>query len=113
MKLADIFDKTLEKPKKFRSHSENDLIASIKKVLEGSHFHKVGFELKSSDKDLGDGNLVFTFKKRKYKITLDGEIYENGKKIDEIKSSSDIHHHYSLALHRIIKKIKSDIKDES
>lgn len=108
MKLADLFDKEIQKPKEFRSHSENDLVASIKKVLEGAHFNTLPFELKSSDVDLRKGDLKFNFKNKKYKITHSGSIFENGKKIDEIKPSGDIHHHYSSALAKLTKLFKEE-----
>lgn len=106
MKISELFDKKLEKPKKFRSHSENDLIASIKKVLEGSHFNTLGFELKSNDQDLGKGDLKFAYKGKNYKITHLGKIFEGTKLIDRIEPSDDIHTHYSRALFLLTKKFK-------
>jgi hypothetical protein len=87
-------------------HTENDLVASIKKVLEGAHFNTLDFKLESSDKDLSKGDLKFSYNKSKYKITHEGKVFEGSKEIHAFEPSADIHHHYSSALHHIIKRIQ-------
>lgn len=103
MKLKDLFDKPVYKEKDLTKPSSNDLIASIKKVIEGAHFNTLDFNLKSNDEDLGNGILKFTHKNKSFKITYDGKIYDGSKIIHEFKPCSDIHHHYSSALHKVIK----------
>jgi len=112
MKLADLFDKSLETPKAFRTHSENDLISSIKKVIHGSHFNTMPFVLKSSDHDLGRGLLKFSYKHKSYKITHEGKIYQGTKLLDEFKKNADIHAHYSSALHMLAKRIKEEADED-
>ena len=108
VKLKDIFQKDpIAKSKPFASHSENDLISSIQKVLDGAHFNTLPFKLESSKDDLGKGLLKFEHESKHYKITHDGKVYEGSKLIDEFAPSGDIHHHYSLALHNIAKKLQS------
>lgn len=112
MKLSNLLKKTIEKEKKFKSHSEEDLLASLRKVIEGAHFNTKDFELKSSDSDLKKGDLIFTYKKKKYKITKEGKILEGSKVIFEIEPSADLHHHYSSALHSLVKSLEQEIASE-
>lgn len=104
MKLKDLFDKPATKEKDLTKHSENDLTASIKKVVEGAHFNTLDFELKSSEDDLSKGILKFKHKNKNYKITYDGKIFDGSKCVHEFNPSADIHHHYSSALHKVIKQ---------
>jgi hypothetical protein len=103
MKLKDLFDKPTVKEKDLTKHSENDLISSIKKVIEGAHFNTLDFELKSSDDDLSKGVLKFKHKNKHYKITHCGKIYNGQKFVNEFEPSADIDHHYSSALHKVMK----------
>lgn len=112
MKLADLLKKRPEKEIKFKSHSEEDLLAALRKVIEGAHFNTHNFELQSSDADLRKGDLKFKYKTKKYKITKDGKISEGSKVIYEIEPNNDLHHHYSSALHKIVKKIEEEIANK-
>lgn len=100
MKLVELF-KNYE-----RQHSKNDLIACIKKVLEGAHFNTLSFKLKSSETDLGNGDLKFEYKGKNYHVNHRGDILENNKVIDKVQPNADIHTHYSNALHKLRKRFE-------
>lgn len=99
MKLAELFETT---PK----HTGNDLIYSIRKVIDGSNFNSEHFKLKSSDAELAKGNLMFMHNGKTYKITLNGRVYESTRLLTTFDPSADIHHHYSHGLHLIRKYLK-------
>jgi hypothetical protein len=99
MKITELFETT---PK----HTSNDLIYSIRKVIEGSSFNSEHFKLKSSDTELAKGNLIFMHNGKTYKITLNGRIYESTHLLTTFEPSADIHHHYSHGLHLIGKYLK-------
>jgi hypothetical protein len=101
MKLEDIYEE-----KKFTSHTENDIISIVQKVIDGPHSTTLGLELISSKDQRCKGTLIFKDNGDRFKIDYDGIIYKNNKEIGKVKKSSDLHSQYSNAMFKLIDLLK-------
>ncbi len=108
MKVKDLIKSHYEPSQKFPVHSKNDILATVNKVLEGSHISTIGLKMISTDNQISKGLLIFKDKKTRYKINYEGKIFHNATEIGEVKKSGDLHSQYSNAIFLLIKWIKEN-----